>query len=126
MIKENLVTNQVATTMDWTATILSVAGAKVNSKYMLDGIDLKPVLTGKKKEVDRTLYWRIFQRTKHKAIREGKWKWLQDEKGNEYLFDLSDDPSEKNNLKEKFTEISRRLKYKYDEWEKTVLAPISL
>ena len=125
-IKENLVTNQVATTMDWTATILSVAGAKVNSKFMLDGIDLKPVLTGKKKEVDRTLYWRIFQRVQHKAIREGKWKWLQDEKGNEYLFDLSDDPSEKNNLKEKFTEITRRLKYKYDEWEKTVLAPIPL
>ena len=74
---------------------------------MLDGIDLKPVLTGKKKEVDRTLYWRIFQRVQHKAIREGKWKWLQDEKGNEYLFDLSDDPSEKNNLKEKFPEITR-------------------
>ncbi len=124
-IKENLVTNQVATTMDWTATILSVAGAKANSKFLLDGIDMMPVLTEKKKEVDRTLYWRIFQRIQHKAIRDGKWKWLQDEKGNEYLFDLAVDPSEKNNMKEKFPETSRRLKNKYIEWEKAVLTPIS-
>ena len=34
-IKENSVTNQVATTMDWTATILSVAGAKADSKFLL-------------------------------------------------------------------------------------------
>ena len=125
-IKENLVTTQVATTMDWTATILSVARAKADSKFLLDGIDMMPVLTGKKKEIDRALYWRIFQRNQHKAMRDGKWKWLQDEKGNEYLFYLLDDPSEKNNVKEKFPEISRRLKNKYSEWERTVLTPIPL
>lgn len=125
-IKENTVTNQVATTMDWTATILSIAGAETDPEFSLDGIDIMPVLTGKKKEVDRTLYWRIFQRIQHKAIRDGKWKWLQDEKGNEYLFDLADDPSEKNNVKEKFAEIFQRLKSKYSDWEKTVLVPIPL
>jgi arylsulfatase A-like enzyme len=84
------------------------------------------VIRGNKKEVDRTLFWRIFQRNQHKAMRDGKWKYLQDEKGNEYLFDLADDPSEKNNLKEKFPEIFQRLKNKYSEWEKTMLAPIPL
>jgi arylsulfatase A-like enzyme len=50
-LKENTVTNQVATTMDWTATILSIAGAKADKNFPLDGIDLLPVLTGKQKEL---------------------------------------------------------------------------
>ena len=125
-IKENTVTTQVTTTMDWTATILSAAGAKADEKFPLEGIDIMPMMLGKQKEVDRTLYWRIFQRNKHKAIRDGKWKWFQDEKQNEYLFDLSLDPTEKNNLKDKFPEVFIRLKNKYGQWEKSVLEPIPL
>lgn len=123
-IKENSITNQVTTTMDWTATILSLAGAKADEKFPLEGIDIMPMLTGKKKEVDRILYWRIFQRKKQKAMRDGKWKWLQDEKGNEYLFDLSNDPSEKNNLMDQQREVFEKLKKKYQLWETTVLKPI--
>ena len=125
-LKENSVTNQVATTMDWTVTILALARTKADKKFPMDGMDLMPVLTGKKSEVTRTLYWRIFQRKQHKAVLDGKWKWLQDEKGEEYLFDLSVDPSEKNNLKEKFPETFILLKNKFSAWEKTVLAPIPL
>ena len=125
-LKENSVTNQVATTMDWTVTILALARTKADKKFPMDGMDLMPVLTGKKSEVTRTLYWRIFQRRQHKAVLDGKWKWLQDEKGEEYLFDLSVDPSEKNNLKEKFPETFILLKNKFSAWEKTVLAPIPL
>ena len=126
VIKENSVTNQVATTMDWTSTILSAAGVAADSRSSLDGMDLLPILTGAGKEVDRTLFWRIFQRNQHKAIRDGKWKWLQDEKGNEYLFDLQEDPSEKNNLGEKYKDIVLRLKNKYREWEAVMLTPIPL
>ena len=41
--------------MDWTATILSAGGAKANPKFPLDGINLLPIITGKEKEVERTL-----------------------------------------------------------------------
>src|SRR5678815_458527 len=112
--------------MDWTATILSLARAKPDRRQPLDGIDIMPFLLGKKKEIDRTLYWRIFQRKQHKAMRNGKWKYMQDEKGNEYLFDLSNDPKEENNLKEQQQEIFNKLKNKYGKWEKTVLTPIPL
>ncbi|HJS54103.1 MAG TPA: sulfatase-like hydrolase/transferase [Chitinophagaceae bacterium] len=124
--KENSITDQVVTTMDWTATILSIAGAKADKNFPLDGIDLMPLLTGKQRVVQRTLYWRIFQRNQHKAIRDGKWKWLQDEKGVEYLFDLVNDPSEKNNLKQNHPSILLQLKNKFSEWEKTMLAPLPL
>ena len=84
-----------------------------------------PILTGKKNIVDRTLYWRTFQVSKHKAIRDGKWKYLQDEKG-EYLFDLSTDQGEKNDLKLRETERFKSMKEKFEKWEKTVLKPIPL
>lgn len=125
-IKPNTITNQVATTMDWTATILSAGRAKADPNFPLDGIDIMPIITGRKKEVERTLYWRIFQRNQHKAMRDGKWKYLKDEKGNEYLFDLSINPQESNNLKEKEPKIFNRLKNKYQLWETTVLKPIPL
>ena len=125
-IKENSLTNQVATTMDWTATILSLGKATVDPKFPLDGMDMMPVMTGKKKEADRTLYWRIFQRTRHKAMRDGKWKYFQDEKGNEYLFDLSADPAEDNDLKNQQPELFNKLRNMYSEWEKTVLKPIPI
>jgi arylsulfatase A-like enzyme len=125
-IKPNSVTNQVTTTFDWTATILSLAGGKAEPAFPLDGIDIMPVLLGKRKEAQRTLYWRIFQRKNNQAVRDGKWKWLKDEKENEYLFDLSVDPAENNNVKDKFPQIFLQLKNKFKEWEKTMLVPIPL
>jgi len=82
-----------------------------------------PVLTAKEKTVERTIYWRTFQRTQQKAIRMGEWKYLQDEKG-EYLFNLVNDPGEKNDLKAAQPMIFDRLKIEYISWEKTVLQPI--
>ena len=124
-IPPNSVTGQVAVTMDWTATILTLAKTKADPKFPLDGIDLMPVITGKKKPVARTLYWRMFQRSKQKAIRDGNWKYLKDEKG-EWLFDLAADADEKKDLKEKEKQIFEKLKQKYNEWEKTVLEPVAL
>ncbi len=124
-INAGVTTQQVAVTMDWTATILQAGGAKADKDFPLDGIDLMPILTGKKEIVDRTLYWRTFQRTKHKAIRDGKWKYLQVE-GGEYLFDLNADPAEKNDLKLKEEKRFKAMKEKFSKWEKTVLQPIPL
>jgi arylsulfatase A-like enzyme len=124
-IQPGIITQQVAVTMDWTATILSAGGVTSHRDFPLDGIDLMPILTAKEKAVERTIYWRTFQRTRQKAIRMGAWKYLQDEKG-EYLFNLVTDPGEKNNLKETQQTIFNQLKVKYGHWEKTVLPPIPL
>ncbi|MFL5810996.1 MAG: sulfatase [Flavisolibacter sp.] len=125
-VKAGTITNQVTTTMDWTATILKLANASPPSSVTLDGIDIMPIVTGKKKETDRTLYWRISQRNTHSAVRDGKWKYLKDEKGTEYLFDLIADPSEKNNLKESQPAIFEKLRKKYDQWASAMLTPLPL
>jgi arylsulfatase A-like enzyme len=116
------ITQQVAITMDWTCTILSASGAKPGPELHFDGMDLLPILTGKEKNIERTMYWRTSQRKKQKAIREGNWKYLQDEKG-EYLFNLEVDQGEKNDLKSQEQAIFIHLK-KESDWEKTVLKPI--
>jgi len=124
-INANITTQQIATTMDWTATILKAVGAKADKNFPLDGIDLMPVLVGKSKNIDRILYWRIFQRRNQKAVRDGKWKYLKDENG-EYLFDLSVDQEEKNDLKTIEKNRFEKMKKKLAKWEKTLLPPIPL
>jgi arylsulfatase A-like enzyme len=119
-MKPGKISDQVCLTMDWTATILAAAGATVDKKYPLDGLNLLPVLTGNSRNIQRTVFWRTVERSHHKAVREGNWKYLQDEKG-EYLFDLSSDGYESNNLREKYPERFERLKSKYAAWEATML-----
>ena len=125
IIPANSITQQVAITMDWTATILAIAETKPDPEFKPDGENLLPVCTGKQKIFERTFYWRLFQEKQQKAIRDGNWKYLQYEKG-EFLFNLLDDPGEKNDLKEKYPDIFNRLKLKYASWESTVLKPIPL
>jgi arylsulfatase A-like enzyme len=125
VIQPGLISQQVVVTMDWTVTILAAGGVLFRQDFPPDGIDLMPVLTSKEKTVERTIYWRTFQRNKQKAIRMGEWKYLQDEKG-EYLFNLVNDPREKNDLKAVHPAIFERLKVEYGNWEKTVLQPIPL
>lgn len=124
-INPGIITQQVAVTMDWSATILSAGGAKAHTDFPMDGIDLMPILTGKEKIVERTIYWRTFQRKKQKAIRMGDWKYLQDE-NREYLFNLETDPGEKNDLKATQQTIFNQMKKKFKVWENTVLPPIPL
>ena len=124
-ITPGLITSQVAITMDWTATILALANAKPDPAFPLDGIDLMPVCTGKINVIQRVLYWRVYQRSQEKAIRDGDWKYLQNAKG-EYLFNLKDDSAEKNNLKEQQKDVFEKLKQKYAKWESTVLKPVPL
>ena len=42
-INAGITTQQVAVTMDWTATILKAGGAKADKDFPLDGIDLMPI-----------------------------------------------------------------------------------
>jgi arylsulfatase A-like enzyme len=124
-IRPGTVTKQAAITMDWTATILAAASAKAGRSAPLDGLDLMPILREKQPPIDRTFYWRCTQRNQQKAMREGRWKYLQDKAG-EYLFDVEADPGEKNNLKQSNPGIFKRLQLKYADWEKIVLTPIPL
>jgi arylsulfatase A-like enzyme len=116
-------TDQVSVTMDWSATMASLAGAIVPNR--LDGMDLTPALTARAAPVDRELYWRISQRRKHKAVRRGQWKYLHTEAG-EFLFDLGSDPGERANQRAERPAELETLKGMMARWESEVLQPIPL
>jgi arylsulfatase A-like enzyme len=115
-------TDQVALTMDWTATMLALAGASVDTAAPLDGIDLMPMLTGRITRTSRNVYWRMSQRRPQKAMRSGDWKYLQTDEG-EFLFDLATDRSEEQDRRTSEPVVFTRLKTAYAAWERTVLPP---
>lgn len=122
VIASGVTTNQVASTLDWTATILGAAGVSRHQFYPLDGIDLLPVLSaGQLRE--RTIFWRTAQRLRQSAVRHQGWKYLRDKDG-EYLFDLVLDPGERQDRKKDEPDRLRDLKAMYAAWENQMLAPV--
>jgi len=110
------VTEQAATTMDWTATILAAAGAQVGAGE-LDGESLLPVLAGEREAYDRALFWRTRTRA---AARIGRWKYVQ-EGSAEYLYDLAVDLGEKTDLKMRETAAFASTKLSYSAWAEQML-----
>jgi arylsulfatase A-like enzyme len=116
-------TDQVAATMDFTATLLGAAGASLPAgKAQPDGIDLLPVLRGHRNPVERSLFWRINRNNRQQAaVRAGKWKWLREPAGiPESLFDLSLDPGERNNLSYEYPEKVEELRAAHQRWQQMV------
>ncbi|MCB1234807.1 MAG: sulfatase-like hydrolase/transferase [Verrucomicrobiae bacterium] len=113
------VSPQMAITMDLSATFAAVAGAEPPAGYVLDGVNLIPMLSGEKPEVtDRSFFWRI-QRSNRKmrAVRHGKWKYLDDGGTMDLLFDLENDIGERRNLNFTHPDIVADLKKRLAEWE---------
>ncbi|MBO0863087.1 MAG: twin-arginine translocation pathway signal protein, partial [Chloracidobacterium sp.] len=108
----------VAITMDWTATILAAAGVK--PERQLDGVNLLPILQGKRPTEERTLCWRIDRAGfRQQAIRSGKWKLVtQPTSVGQLLFDLESDPSERRNLFYEQQAKAAELRAKLMEWDK--------
>jgi arylsulfatase A-like enzyme len=127
VIQPNQVSQQVVITMDLTATILAATGTSPNPNYPLDGINLLPVLRGRKFAYPRTLFWRYKSNisgrpsgTLQAAVRSKDWKYLrQGEK--EYLFNLADDEGEQNNLKDAYPKIFWQLRNQFQQWDTQVL-----
>lgn len=116
-LPRGLVTSQVGITMDLSATFAAIAGAKPAADRPFDGINLLPILADGRPPVPRTLCWRI-DRTgrQQKAVRHGKWKYLQD--GNvEMLFDLAADIGERRDLFFRHPEVFADLKQRLAAWE---------
>jgi arylsulfatase A-like enzyme len=65
----------------------------------LDGVNLTPYLKGQNKELPHNeLYFSMHDKKGPHAIRANSWKLVMDSNGGSYLFDLSKDLGEKNDL----------------------------
>ena len=117
VVPANRVINQMAITMDWTATILAVAETTAAEAYPLDGIDLLPVIKGASLARNRTFFWRIYDQD---AVRDGNWKYFRNGK-KRHLFDLSSDQREQADFSIKNPDMLNRLVAEFDKWNQQML-----
>ncbi len=110
-------TDQPSITMDWTATMVALAGATADPAFPLDGVDLTPLLRDPARRSERSLFWRTQAR---EAARVGDWKYVKDGT-TDGLFDLAVDPGEKNNLRTRRPAEHARIKAAFDDWNRTLL-----
>jgi arylsulfatase A-like enzyme len=114
--------DQVAITMDWTATLVAAAGAAADPQSPLDGIDLLPFATGQRADASRTLFWRqpYPPASPHAAARQGQWKYLRIGDA-EHLFDLETDPGEKTDVASRFPDVHQSLRSAWGSWNQQML-----
>jgi N-acetylgalactosamine-6-sulfatase len=124
VLPKGATSDQVALTMDLTASLVRLAGAEPPKGRPFDGMDLVRHLETKQPPAARTLFWRARRgdRTWH-AVRDGALKYLSRRDGDavqEHFVDLERDPAEKTDLAAERPADVNRLKMLLADWEKDV------
>jgi arylsulfatase A-like enzyme len=135
-IKPGTTVNEPLHVVDWYPTLLKLAGAKLEQKLPLDGLDLWPTLTEGKPSPHKEI---LLNATPNGwAIRVGDWKLAinggrQDgdnpapkkKAGNDKveLFNLADDLSEKTNLAADHPDKVKELRARYEVYLKEAVPP---
>ncbi len=125
VLPEQTTTAQAAITMDFTASIARIAGAKPAADHAFDGIDILSLLKSRQSEIQRTLFWRGRRgNNSWKAVRDGSLKYVQrTENGKttvEGLFDLSSDRGETRDLLPFHPDDAAKLRKLLARWEEEV------
>ncbi len=118
MIRPGGVSAQHCLTMDWSATMLELAGAEPAPDFPWDGVSLQPVLKDAAASFARPMFWRMNHRGQ-RAMREGDWKYLRVD-GCDYLFNIHRDARERANLARREPERLERMRLAWEAWNASV------
>ena len=92
--------------IDWFPTLANIIGYKTEKRVDWDGLDLSPVLFGKKSLMDRDLYWIWRTKIDRWALRHKEWKIVKYGRGEPKLrewrlYNIAEDPYEKKDIASK-------------------------
>jgi arylsulfatase A-like enzyme len=107
-------------TMDWSATMVELAGTKAHEDLPFDGMSMLPVLRDVGHQFDRPLHWRMNHRGQ-RALRMGDYKYLRVD-GIDYLFNIPADERERANLAKREPERLDAMRAAWEAWDATVPA----
>ncbi len=126
LIQVNTVSDQVSISFDLSRSILNLA--EINTeKLKTDGYDIVNHVIQDLPDFDRTLFWRVKRGNSiKKAVRDGNYKYLTEIKNDTTLyvklFNLENDPSEKNDLFMSQSDKVKIMEQKLIDWENEVKA----
>lgn len=109
---------EIASVMDLLPTLADLAGIEVQPKKPLDGVSLKPLLTGDNQEWNERFivnYWNGGTSVRNQKFRLDN---------NGRLFDMENDPGQLTDVSENFPEITRRLSEVKEKWKNNVLSEL--
>ena len=125
---------QPAIQLDLTATALAAAGLELNPAWKLDGVDLRPYLTGKRQGAPHdALYWRLGSQM---AVRVGDYKLVRYDRNADTqtgrvepvtaakLYNLADDIGETKDLAADQPAKVKELQTRWDAWNATLAKPL--
>ena len=106
--------------MDLFPTLYQAAGGTIQADWQIDGVNLMPYLLGKKTSAPHeALYWREFTNF---AIQHQGWKLIR-QHNRSYLFYLTEDPNETQNLFQQHPEKAEALKCMWQQWDTDNVPP---
>jgi len=124
VVPRGATSEQPCITMDLSASIVRAAGAAPPPGRTLDGIDVLGDIAAGRPVQSRTLFWRARRGERTwRAVRDGSLKYLSRQDGTaltEWLFDLTADPAEKEDLSARRPDDAKRLKALLADWEREV------
>ena len=118
-LKESLRYTKAISALDIYPTVLAATNIEHPNIEKLDGVNLLPFLDGSNQDSPHDLlFWRYSDGAGY-AVRKGKYKMIRSAfKEDFFLFDLTVDPYEHQDLKDKFPEKLEELQLDYSRWTK--------
>ena len=119
--------NELISSLDIFPTLSEIANISLPEKHKFEGISLLPILKGNVNLNKRApLFWaggRIGKNTG--AVRIGDWKLVINHYGEDFLFNIQEDPRETTDLKNKFPKRYSKLKLFFTETLATLPEPVT-
>ena len=118
-IKAGSTSDEILSALDLFPTVCALARVDV-AERQLDGVDITGILTGVQKTLPaRELLWHTGSHAELKrgtwtALRQGDWKFLETSMGDQFLFNLAQDPHEKANLRAQHPKLFNDLRKRRD------------
>jgi arylsulfatase A-like enzyme len=137
-IKANIKYDNPVSSFDIFATMKSIINPDYELPNQIHGKNILPYVLGEKSGMPHeSLFWKIngdfkienndtIRGKSRFAIRSNNYKMIVDQDGNNFLYDLDKDISEKNNIASELPEIANELRKKIDDWNQKTIHPVFL
>ena len=124
VINPGHVSDAMVSSIDFYPTFVALAGGEIAENQVIDGKNILPEIMEGNVDPNRTLFWHypVYHHDEPASvIRKGTWKLIENLVDSSlYLYNLSEDIAEQNNLAETMPQLADTLYRELDAWRKDI------